>query len=233
MSATPEEVMSASVLTRIAVAFLAFTCADCSTPTTSTAMWKSPYYTGGPKTNLLVIGGRMNETNRHIVEDALVSALSSHGVRATASYAVFAGPPPDLETARQKVQAGGYDGALVSTMHGIKERTTIEPGVAYGGPFWGGYYGGWGDAAAAGYVETDSFVKFETTLWDPQGDGKMIWSDVTQTENPSSASNFASSLVKHLIPAMENAGLLPPAQGAPISLGPQPGISPTMQAASH
>ncbi len=177
----------------------------------------------------------MNETNRHIVEDAFVSALSMHGVRATASYSVFPGPAPDLETARRKVQASGYDGALVTTMHGIKERMTIEPGVGYGGAFWGGYYGGWGDTGTGvpGYVDTDTFVKFETTLWDPQGDGKMIWSDVTQTENPSNASDFASSLVKHLIPAMESAGVLPRPQGEPVSLGPQPGGSPTMQAAGH
>jgi hypothetical protein len=95
----------------------------------------------------------------------------------------------------------------------------VEPGVAYAGPFWGRYYGpDWGSTWDPAYVETDRFVTFETTLWDPRGGGKMIWSDVTRTENPSTAPDFTASLMESVIPAMEKAALLPSVPGAPLSL---------------
>jgi hypothetical protein len=67
-------------------------------------------------------------------------------------------------------------------------------------------------------VVTDQFVKFETTLWSPSGDGKMVWSAVTQTENPSSGKDFVSSLTKSVVPALGKAGFLPAGQeGKPVS----------------
>ena len=204
----------------VAVGAVALLGAGCSTATTSTDVWKNPSYAAGPVKNVIVFGGRLNDTNRRTLEDGFVSALSAHGVHATASYTKFPGPVPGQPEAQQAVQDGGYDGVLVSTMRGVKERTTVEPGVGYGGPFWGGFYGGWGSAGEPGFVETDTYVKFETTLWDPHGSGKMIWSDVTQTENPSSAPNFIQSLLNNAIPAMDKAGLLPKISGAPVSYVP-------------
>jgi hypothetical protein len=205
------------------VAALAVLVAGCGTQTTSTDVWRDPSYVAGPVRNVIIFGGRMNETNRRMLEDGFVNALSSRGIRGTASYTLFPTTPlPDQPAARDAIQNGGYDGVLVSTMHGVKERMTVEPGVAYGGPFWGGYYGpAWGSAWGPGYVETDTFVKFETTLWDPHGNGKMIWSDVTQTTNPSSAPDFIQSLLKTVIPEMDKAGLLPPSPtGQPVSYAP-------------
>jgi hypothetical protein len=142
---------------------------------------------------------------------------------------------PDVDTARQQVQASGYDGILVSTMRGVTERTTVDPGVAYASPFWTTYYGPrWGSTWDPAYVDTDTFVKFETTLWDPRGSGTMIWSDVTQTTNPSSTNDFTKSLTKSVIPAMERAGLLPAAApGAPISRAALPGMSQPEQASGR
>jgi hypothetical protein len=94
-------------------------------------------------------------------------------------------------------------------MKGTRERQTYVPG-GYSGGFWGGYYGaGWG--YDPGYMVTDTFVNFETTLWDPHGEGKMVWSAVTETENPSSSSDFIAGLSKSIIPALVQARLLPPA----------------------
>jgi hypothetical protein len=67
------------------------------------------------------------------------------------------------------------------------------------------------------YAETDQFVNFETTLWNPST-GRMVWSAVTQTENPSSGANFVSSLTGKIVPSLAQAGFIPPKQGAPVSL---------------
>jgi hypothetical protein len=162
--------------------------------------------------NLLVFGGRMNQTNRRTLEDGFVAVLASHGVHATASYVLFPGDVPDKEQARTAAQQAGVDGVLVAVMRGAHDKATIVPG-AYPDGFWGGYYGpAW--AADTGQIVVDTFVKFETSLWDSRGDGKMVWSAVTQTENPSSGPDFVKSLTRDVIPAMTKAGLLPPAKPA-------------------
>jgi hypothetical protein len=55
----------------------------------------------------------------------------------------------------------------------------------------------------------DAFVKFETSVWDAS-EGKLVWSAVTETENPTSSHDFVKSLLKSVLPALTNAGIVPP-----------------------
>jgi hypothetical protein len=191
-------------------AVLALACST-STPTEITNVWRDPSYAAGPMKNLIVFGGRMNATNRRSLEDGFVSALNSRGVHATASYTLFPGDLPTKDQARAALQRTGIDGVLVASMRGKNEQTTFVPGAYAGGGFWDGYYGpGWGGPYDPGYVVTDEFVKFETSVWDPRDSGKMVWSAVTETENPSSGKDFVSSLTKSVIPALTDAKILPP-----------------------
>jgi hypothetical protein len=184
----------------------------CSTPTTETNVWKSPTYAAGPMRSIAVFGGRVNQTERHTLEDGFVSALSAYGVRATPSYSIFGDQvPADQATIRATLRSGGYDGALVSTLKGVSEQVLVAPEADWGNGFYGAY---WGPGAPV-YAQTDQFVKFETTVWDPVS-GKMVWSAITQTENPTSGKDFATSLTKAIVPSIAKAGLLP--MGQPISL---------------
>ncbi|HTB77397.1 MAG TPA: hypothetical protein VK762_29335, partial [Polyangiaceae bacterium] len=119
--------------------------------------------------------------------------------------------PPEQATIRASLKNAGYDGALVSTLQGVAERVLVAPDADWGAGFYGAY---WGPGAPV-YAQTDQFVKFETTLWDPNS-GKMVWSTMTQTENPTSGKDFVSSLTKTVVPSMAKAGLLP--MGQPVSL---------------
>ena len=207
---------SASALSALTLLSASAGCST-STQTVMTDTWRDPNYAAGPMRSIVVFGGKMDETNRRSLEDRLVAALSAQGVRATASYALFPGELPSKDEARAVIQQAGADGVLVSSMRGTTQRQTYVSG-AYEGGFWDGFYGpGWGGAWAPGYVVTDQFVKFETSLWDPKGNGKMVWSAVTQTENPSSGMAFASSLTKAVLPALTKAGFLPPSpEGKPM-----------------
>ena len=203
-------------LTRVAGASLGLAVlAACSTPTSQSDVWKSPTYAAGPMKNIVVFGGRMDQTERHTLEDGFVSALGSYGVHATPSYAMFpeSQVPPDPATVRSTLQSAGYDGALVSTLKGVSEQVLVAPDADWAGGFYGAYWG----AGAPVYAETDEYVKFETTLWNPAS-GKMVWSAVTQTENPTSGKDFVSSLTKSIVPSLAKAGLIPSRAGQPISL---------------
>jgi hypothetical protein len=184
----------------------------CSTPTTETNVWKSPTYAAGPMRNIAVFGGRVDSTQRHTLEDGFVTALAAYGVHAIPSYTIFGDQvPPEQATIRASLKNAGYDGALVSTLQGVAERVLVAPDADWGAGFYGAY---WGPGAPV-YAQTDQFVKFETTLWDPNS-GKMVWSTMTQTENPTSGKDFVSSLTKTVVPSMAKAGLLP--MGQPVSL---------------
>lgn len=139
--------------------------------------------------NLAVFGGRGRDTNRRTLEDGFVSALASHGVRATASYVIL---PPRPEPPQ------GDPGAI---------RTVLQQ-RAFGGAYWG--------SGAPVYAETDQFVKFETTLWNASS-GTMVWSGMSQTENPTSSHDFVSSLTGKIVPSLAEAGLIPAKQKAPVS----------------
>ena len=206
--------LRSAVRTALAVSAVTIGGVACSTPTTVTNEWKSPSYAAGPMKNVVVVGAKLDDTQRRTLEDGFVAALSTHGVRATPSYTLFPAQLPDRAEAQSTIQKQGFDGVLVSTMRGINERTYIEPG--WNGGFYSDYWGpGWGGPSA--YVETDAFVKFETTVWDPSGGGKLVWSAVTQTENPSSSHDFTKSLTNKLVPEMVKAGLVPAAAGPQIS----------------
>jgi hypothetical protein len=208
-----ERVGSSSRTVAVGVSFFTLLSIGCSTatPTTISDVWRDPSFAAGPMKNLVVFGGRVNATDRRTLEDGFVAALSTHGVRATASYTLFADELPSRDQARAVMHDAGVDGVIVASMMGVNEKQTYVPG-GYDVGFWNGYYGpGWGATSDPGYVVTDQFVKFETSLWDPNGNGRLVWSAVTQTENPSSGRDFASSLTKSVVPAMTRAGFLPPA----------------------
>jgi hypothetical protein len=204
--------MMSSVTSASAVLVLGL--AACSTPTTETSVWQSPSYAAGPMKNIAVFGGRLNDTDRRILEDGYVARLAEYGVRASPSYAVFPQGqiPQDQAAVRDALQRAGYDGVLVSTLKGVNEQVFAAPGAYWAGGFYNAY---WGPGPAA--VETNEFVKFETTLWDPKS-GKMVWSTVTQTENPTSNKNFVASLTGTVVPSLSQAGLIPPKPGKPVSL---------------
>jgi hypothetical protein len=209
----PMTKMSSSYRLRGAsIGALALIVAGCSTEQTqATDTWKDPSYVAGPMKNVVVIGARLNNTNRRTLEDGFAAALSTHGTRATPSYTVLPTPMPSKEAARAMVQQGGYDGVLVSSLKGVNDNVAVAGGAG----FWDAYYRpGWGDP----YVVTDAIVRFETTLWDPAGAGKMVWSTVTETDGPTTGKDFTASLTGTVVPMMAKAGLIPPAPGQAVSL---------------
>jgi len=175
---------------------------SCSTSTTLTDVWRDPSYSAGPMHKLLVFGGTPNESARRSVEDSFASALGHHGVRATPSYTVFQDRQTSRDVVRDYLGKEGYDGALVLRFKGIKTQTTVEPHadfVGYYGTFWGPGY----------YVETDQYVKVETTLWDART-AKLVWSAASETENPSSSSDAITSVTTKIISSLMNEGFIPP-----------------------
>jgi hypothetical protein len=186
----------------IGVLTLAFT-AGCGTPTSVTNLWSAQVPATGPLRKVVVFAAGVQPTGRRTLEDALVAQLASHGVLGTQSYSMFGETVPKREEAQVSVNDAGYDGMLIST---LRSHTYVPD--AYPSAYWyyneAYVYGGWPD-----YYSYDELVDFETTLWDARN-GKLLWSAVTQTTNPSSGHDFTSSLSKTIVPAIASRGFIPP-----------------------
>jgi hypothetical protein len=188
----------------LALALVAIAVGGCSSGTTMQNVWKDPAYTAGPMKKAIVLAIVPTSGARRTLEDAFAEALVAQGVPATASYHLFPGDTIDKEEARAKLLADGYDAVIVSKATGKEQQTTYTGGMTY----WGGYYGG---MYGTGTTMTTEYVTFENSIWDPTGEGKLIWSGNTETLNPNSGPKFASSLVGKLMPELTKAGLVPPA----------------------
>lgn len=194
----------------VALATVAVVVGGCSSGTTMQNVWKDPAYTAGPLKKVIVLAILPTDGARRTLEDAFASTLTAQGVPATASYHLFPGDTIDRDAARSKVLNEGYDAVLVSRATGREQQTTYTGGTSY----WGGYYGAWGGAYSTGTTMTTEYVTFENSIWNPEGEGKLIWSGNTETMNPNSGSKFASSLVGKIMPELTKAGLVPPATPA-------------------
>jgi hypothetical protein len=185
---------------------LALAAAACATtaPTDITDTWRSPAYVAGPLTNVMVFGAGVEPESRHAVEDALASAMSEHGMRATPSYRLFPDAVPSPAVARDTLLRGGYDGALFAEMKDKDVKVTAHAGGATIGRH--DLHGAW---QAPAWVGTEEVVTFETTLWDPRRTGSLVWLAATRTSNPSTTRDFAKSLADEVVPALEEAGLIP------------------------
>jgi hypothetical protein len=189
----------------IPLAALVLGATACGTTTTMTDVWAAHDAPAPRMRSILVIAARMDDPSRRSLEDGFVSALAEHGIRATPSYDFFPKGFPSADEAHRTVEQVGFDGLLVSTSQGVTERTRVEPGYS----FWNGYYGASWGGWYPGYVYTDEYVKFETSLWNERVGGKLVWSAVTQTRNPSSGKDFVASLTHEVVPALEKNGIIP------------------------
>lgn len=180
----------------------------CSGARTSvTQLWQAPAPVTAPMRSVIVFGARMDEASRRSLEDAFAVELAKRNIHAVRSYDVFPGTPPDQDKARAKVNELGLEGILVMSLKGVSERTTHVPSQA--GSFWTAYYGpGWW--GGPGYLVTDEVVTFESTLWDVRAEDKLVWAALSRTTNPSTGKSYIDSLVKTVVPKLEDARFFPP-----------------------
>ena len=188
---------------------LAISSVACSTTTKVNDAGRDPAHAGAPPKTLVVFSVGLDESGRRALEDAFVTALTAHGVRATASYKLYPGMLPSGKEARATLQQAAVDGAIVSNLSVLKKNTTSVD--VEGSPE------SWGVLQRPGLGATDDkdrianagVVRFETSLWDLHA-AKVVWSANTRTDSASLGKDFAWSLMKEVVPEMVKAGALPP-----------------------
>jgi len=186
------------------------------------SQWNNPDYASAPFVfkKIMVLGAIEQEAIRRNFEDRFVAALRAAGVEALPSYRLVAEPGKDIEgSVKAAVQSAGADGALVTRLIRVEQRTDASPG--YYQPYFGfGYYNwhhpGW---YGGGYYTTPYYYQYpvyysETTLYNA-AKNEIVWTGTIRMIDPENAKEAIEEYVVTVVTALKENHLLPgpPPQG--------------------
>jgi hypothetical protein len=179
-----------------------------------TSVWKSPdaeqVSFAGKKVAGLVI--TKDDSLRVAGEDGLVRELTGRGLTAVATYTIA----PKEELVSGERAKGWFERAHIEGVVAMRpvskekretytEATWIDP---FYSSFWGYYGYGWASMPTyiPGYVDVDTFVVVETTIYSvPQN--KLVWAAVSETKNPKDLRAFLKDLSSAVVKELHKQGL--------------------------
>lgn len=197
----------------VAFVFIAAVTACAGPSTTVDQVWTSPVARAEPPLQKVVtIFIADNLTMRHEGEDQLARDLAARGVTATPAYAIFrngAKTEQDLPAMKAKLREMGYDGVV--TMRVVDREQQLESVPATFDAYWGywgwGYWGGPGFGGySPGYVYTETVYRLETAAYS-LSDGRLLWSAVTRTVDPTNADEMVEETTQIIAGELIGSGL--------------------------
>lgn len=175
--------------------------------------WSDSQVKGAPMRDVLVIAVKNDPIRRRVWEDAFATALAERGAKATPSHQYFPNSLPDTSAVVARVAEMGYDGVVVvrttnrdNQTNYVPPTTTMEP-VTRWDRFAQTYVTYYREVSTPGYVEQQEVVGSEITVWRAGEGGRMVWSGLTETVDPSSPGEFSKELSKLVVPELVKAGL--------------------------
>lgn len=154
-----------------------------------------------------------SESTRRAAEDTLAAELTGRGAIGVAGYTLIPKVEPlDPQAARKILQSAGISGAVVMRLLGTEKETYYVPGTTwYRDPYYRSFDGYWGASWPAvydpGYVQTDTLVSVETLVYSVT-DGRLIWSGISKTTNPSRIDSLIREIVDAVAQEMKKQGLI-------------------------
>jgi len=183
--------------------------AACGPTTALTATWKAPEAAGTRFNKVIVAAQTKQMSMRRSAESHLVAKIKN----STASYEVLTEDETrDVNRAKAKILAAGFDGAVVVRFVGKDTQTTYVPGTTWWGPApygsaWGYWGYGWGAVYDPGYIATDTIVTLETHVYSLKDD-KLLWASQSETTNPTSMESLVNSLIDKTVAEMKKQKVL-------------------------
>jgi len=191
--------MIARIVASFVAVIAALVAAGCaSNPTSIDAQWVSQSIASGAKVqNVLVIAALRDSTQRRLLEDRMVEALGTAGVKAAQSHQ-FLGDAAELseDQLRKLVADAGASHVLISSISGMTTDVRVTPGMVTGpgwgpgwsrtsamGPGWRGmssYYNSAWARSTPPEVRTTQNLHGDTRLFDVAS-SEVVWSTATTT----------------------------------------------------
>ena len=180
--------------------------------------WRNPNYKAGSFKNILVLAINGQALARADFEDRMVQEMGRPGVTVTQSYVLMPRPdatpinPSDL---RGYVHDNKFDAVVASRIVKLDQTwKEVDAGDFPFYPYYGTFYGYYAAVAPVvydpSYMEKETDVQVETNWYATVGpEGQLVWSGTTDSKNPRSEPKAVDGIVKALVPAFEEQGLIP------------------------
>ena len=149
-------------------------------------VWKAP--DPGPRpTKVLVVAVVPQEMARRSLEGEFAQQLQGRGLEVgRGSDLAPEGKPLDRAGVEALVRRDGFDAVLVSRYAGTKDSTSYVPVGPTTMGFYGAYDSFYGTAYGPGQTVQNETVSVETLLYRTEGEGRLVWSTLSETFNPTS-----------------------------------------------
>jgi hypothetical protein len=189
------------------VLILVLTVAGCATTTTNDS-WSSPGYAGTVSEPVLIVGMSKDKRLRTIFEQSVRDDLGKAGVRAVISSEVA----PEYEQLRREiiepiVKREGYGSVFIARLVDRRREIYLIPGRSNGRVWNHGYSGAWRNTYQPDTYITADLIFISMELYDVKS-GEMVWTATTESFNPRTTSEVASSLSALAMKSMKEHGLL-------------------------
>ena len=195
-----------------------------ATTTSISQSYRNPGYEQTVFKRLFVIGVAQNQDSRKAFEDAFANAINGQGGSAEASWSHL--PKSEQLTEdeiRDAVEAGGFDGVLITRLLAVDKEQEYTPASTYnnprtryyagGGGLYGyGFYGFYGTTYAKvhepGYFETSTTIRVETNLYSLATDA-LVWTGQSATVDPTSIADARESMTAAVAEKLKEEKLIP------------------------
>ena len=204
---------------------LSFLTACNKTKTSISQSYRNPGFEETVFKNLLVIGVASDKESREAFENAFAKAIAGAGGGAQPSWGVLPKEEQlEEDELRAAIEAGGFDGVLVTRLLSVDKDQKYTPASTYnnprtryysggGGGLYGyGFYGFYGTMYAQvhepGYFETSTTLRLETNLYSVATDG-LVWTAQSETVDPDSIPDARDSMTAAVANKLKQERLIP------------------------
>ena len=189
---------------------------SCGPTTDLVGEWSEDEYKTNSIDKLLILGifDKEKPLLRRRFEDGISEAFNDAGIEAIPSMDIMSYKEEiDSAAVEEHFVGKGFDAVLVSRLVGLDKERKVEAGYAYTIPygnyygFYGYYYAAVSYANSSGYLSQNVTVVLETNLYNTD-EKKLIWSGISETVDPTKASEVIGSLGKVLVDKLDSEGFL-------------------------
>ena len=198
-----------ATLVSLLLATLALT--GCQTTALQSA-WYDPTFTGGPMARITVVAAGLAPANRRLAEDIFSQRLSALRVHAAPGWAVVSDEARNAAVPfTEALRASGAEGVLVVRVLGVDTRTQVNTMMVTTttavGPMWGSSRVWATTTVPVTQVSQYNRWMVETSLYEVST-GRLVWSGITQTLNPSDFQRDVGGFADVIIGQLAARGLL-------------------------
>lgn len=218
----------AIVRSLVAAGLLAIGLSACNSTTLETA-WKAPEVGSIKFSKILIIAISPVDSLRRPIEEAIKAEIKTIPSVASYEYVPKIEDQVDPKKIDDVIKKSGADGIITMRMLALEDKVTYHEGQMvptgytsfYGyyspgyalAPYYRGYPGAYYGAPMAYEYEpphttTDKIMSIETNIYDAR-DGKLIWTGMTRSKNPSDSDNIIADIAAVIRAKLREQRLVP------------------------